>query len=416
MSYIFFISILCNKEINIFTDFCINENLLLSRNVSNCDTLINKRQFYIKIDGEVYPKSVPLFYNASIDLQCIKKSQQRKTILMWTKFKGLPLVDLNFGKNVLNELKCPIDNCEITNDRNKLNQSDLVLFHLRNHIDYFPKRELKNQRWVHVIYESPINCHLCDKHENTFNLSATYTIDSDFTSLYYSDSGLYWKENKHFDENKDFHGMKNKLSTALISNCGADNLRMRFIQELSKFMRVDIYGKCGKKCPDNIDCRQYLSENYKFIFLFENSNCRDYITEKFFDTLKYDIVPVVLGAGNYSYYAPKSSYINVLDFETPKSLSDYLLYLESNKTAYNSYFKWKKYLNYDKMHPTNSYLCEMCIQLHVESFTGEIKKKQLNSMKNRYGMNENCYGPDLRFYFEFIKGKHLNPSFYMSPE
>ena len=35
---------------------------------------------------------------------------------------------------------------------------------------------------------------------------------------------------------------------------------------------------------------------YKFYFAFENSLCDDYITEKFFNMLKHNIVPVVLGS------------------------------------------------------------------------------------------------------------------------
>ena len=42
---------------------------------------------------------------------------------------------------------------------------------------------------------------------------------------------------------------------------------------------------CGnKKCPRNKakQCFQMLNKEYKFYLAFENSNCRDYITEKFF--------------------------------------------------------------------------------------------------------------------------------------
>ena len=49
-----------------------------------------------------------------------------------------------------------------------------------------------------------------------------------------------------------------------------------------------------------------------------------------------------------------------------------MLYLDQNKTAYNEYFKWKKYVkfNSDFIHP----FCDMCIKLHMESFYGIEKK------------------------------------------
>ncbi len=88
--------------------------------------------------------------------------------------------------------------------------------------------------------------------------------------------------------------------TALISHCSASSRRLEFIKELQNHIEVQVYGKCGKQCPNNLDCREYVGAKYKFYFAFENSLCRDYITEKFFLMLKYDTIPVVFGMGNYS--------------------------------------------------------------------------------------------------------------------
>ncbi|KAH3882514.1 hypothetical protein DPMN_006454 [Dreissena polymorpha] len=56
--------------------------------------------------------------------------------------------------------------------------------------------------------------------------------------------------------------------------------------KLSKFIDVDIYGACGKlECPrGERRCFDMLNKDYKFYLAFENSNCVDYITEKFFVT------------------------------------------------------------------------------------------------------------------------------------
>ena len=60
-----------------------------------------------------------------------------------------------------------------------------------------------------------------------------------------------------------------------------------------------------------LDCMPMVGDNYKFYLSFENSLCRDYITEKFWKVLSYNVVPLVFGGGNYSLYAPKKSYIDV---------------------------------------------------------------------------------------------------------
>ena len=84
---------------------------------------------------------------------------------------------------------------------------------------------------------------------------------------------------------------------------------------------MDVYGKgsCsdpGMTCDRSIDdkCLQMLSTSYKFYLSFENSLCEDYITEKFFKVLPYNVIPVVLNGVNMTTYAPKHSYIDIADF------------------------------------------------------------------------------------------------------
>jgi len=57
-----------------------------------------------------------------------------------------------------------------------------------------------------------------------------------------------------------------------------------------KFIPVDVIGRCGKnifsKMGKNETFYNYLEDHYKFYFAFENSLCADYITEKFYMSLK----------------------------------------------------------------------------------------------------------------------------------
>jgi alpha-1,3-fucosyltransferase len=86
-----------------------------------------------------------------------------------------------------------------------------------------------------------------------------------------------------------------------------------------------------------------LESKYKFYLSFENSFCDDYVTEKFFKVLKYDMVPVVLGGGNYSKMAPEKSFIDARNFKSIGDLADYIKYLDKNATAYAEYFEWKSH-------------------------------------------------------------------------
>lgn len=60
----------------------------------------------------------------------------------------------------------------------------------------------------------------------------------------------------------------------------------------------------------------------------------------------------------------------MFDFKTIKDLTDYMKYLDSNRTAYNEYFKWKKYVKFYKAPSEPSPFCDMCIRLNLETFYG----------------------------------------------
>ena len=98
------------------------------------------------------------------------------------------------------------------------------------------------------------------------------------------------------------------------------------VKSLQNYMPVDIYGHCGTyKCPEDMDCFHRISDNYKFYISFENSLCKDYVTEKFFQAMSHDILPIVYGGADYSEIAPPKSYINVLpEYENPKDLASFL--------------------------------------------------------------------------------------------
>ncbi len=145
---------------------------------------------------------------------------------------------------------------------------------------YIPSYRLLNQSYVFVHYESPINSPSFSWYKNFFNMTSTYEFDSDFPG-FYSSWNFRWALNDSFNETHDFSANKLKFSTAIISNCNDNAHRLEYLQELKKYINVDIFGKCGKKCPEyytntNVksDCKQILAREYKFILAFENSVCK----------------------------------------------------------------------------------------------------------------------------------------------
>lgn len=120
-----------------------------------------------------------------------------------------------------------------------------------------------------------------------------------------------------------------------------------------KYLPIDSYGPClnNKPIPRHIDGFTKLSSpsyyeflgKYKFQIAFENSLCRDYMTEKVFRSLYIGSVPVYLGSDAARDFMPTNySIIMVEDFKSPKHLAQYLLELNKNDTLYNEYLRHKK--------------------------------------------------------------------------
>lgn len=134
------------------------------------------------------------------------------------------------------------------------------------------------------------------------------------------------------------------------------------------FHKVDIYGECGTlgcSVEDKEDCYDMLDTDYKFYLAFENSNCKDYITEKLFEnTLRHNILPIVMGPTieEYQKYAPLKSFIHVDEFESPAELAKYLHILDGNDDLYNLYFRYKG--TGEVVYTPRRFLCDLCAMIH----------------------------------------------------
>ncbi|XP_064602857.1 glycoprotein 3-alpha-L-fucosyltransferase A-like [Liolophura sinensis] len=305
---------------------------------------------------------------------------KKKLILQWTR-----LFHHNFWLHDDIFKHCPVSSCRVTTDKKQLNRSDVVVFHPRNmHEHPLPSQKWKFQRWLLFSLEPPyLNGILPQKYNNLFNWTMTYREDSDFVYSY--------NEVKRLSEKDTFSyvniTLKTKLAVARSSNCFPTNKRLEYIQELQKSVHVDFFGKCaGSVCSEH-ECNDAGMKKYKFYLAFENGNCRNYISEKFWNALlTFEAVPVVMGGSSprdYILVAPPGSYINTADFSSPKELAAYLVKLDKDDQLYMEYHNWRK--NYTvalrdvhtngkwkSILPPHPAWCDLCGALHNSSSPPQV--------------------------------------------
>ncbi|XP_068213478.1 alpha-(1,3)-fucosyltransferase C-like [Palaemon carinicauda] len=327
-----------------------------------------------------------------------------KKILFWNDVFGNKSFYFGFGQEPFVKAKCRVSNCFATGDRNLFapEELDALIWHVRSDDSSLPSKRSPHTRYVFWNLESALNMFSdLRTFKNIFNWTFTYRLDSDFPNPYHT---VYRRRMvKHMPVRNYALGKKN-LSAWFVSNCNSHSGRERLVKTLKKWIPIDVYGNCGPyKCArggGRNNCYEMLERNYKFYMSFENSLCKDYVTEKVFNVLRYNVVPVVYGLANYSAQLPPKSYINAFDFPTAKSLASYLIYLDGNDTAYNEYFSWKAY---HKFPSTWDMLakpwCDLCARLH------EDKSQKVYDIHKWFIKGSKCKDQRMPEISRFIKGR-----------
>ena len=314
-----------------------------------------------------------------------------KVILTWTKWFKKPWTSI---LKSVGAIECGPHRykCFITDDRTLFLNSSAVIFHepaRQFFYDLHIARSMKRppgQYWIFYNREAPGQHSqresLIKRQCNSlFNWTMTYKLSSDIRFGYAEVvPGIF---QGGYDPNKNYLKGRTKMAIALISSCVSH--RLRFIDQLKKYIDVDVYGYCGKSCEPN--CFS-LIPNYKFYLSFENSFCKDYITEKtFVNAFTNEIVPVIISGANLSNptVIPPNSFINALKFRRAIDLADYLLLIGSDPERYNKFFKWRDNWSVTEIKFFDM-PCYVCKKLYEPNLTFKV----YTDIASWYSVNENC--------------------------
>ena len=303
------------------------------------------------------------------------QKKKLKRILMWKPHANKDIVE-NENECLKN---CPVK-CTVTGDKNDVANVDAVDFHLRSlwtkswsigtrSTIQFPKYRQPHQVWIITNLEPPQNLYGDLKVFNRlFNWTRWYRTDATILWPYGFGHKLNEMERKYATNQlmkRNIFKEKTKGIVGRISNCVAPSNRLQTIREMRKYLEIDMQGLCfGNPCGkpgDELDenCNSDLKK-YKFYIAFENNNCKDYVTEKYWYSLNRDQIPIVNWKSIDKSLVIPESYINIYDFKDVKSAADFIRRTGENETLYNRFFEWKK--NYENRGLCSS--CEICKALH----------------------------------------------------
>ncbi|XP_053154101.1 3-galactosyl-N-acetylglucosaminide 4-alpha-L-fucosyltransferase FUT3-like isoform X2 [Hemicordylus capensis] len=289
----------------------------------------------------------------------IEKDTPKLIILLWTWPFGVRFT-IKKCSQILG-----IPDCHMTADRSWYHKAHVVIIHHRDvcsspgQLPHGPRPPF--QRWIWFNLESPSNSPNLVFMDNQFNLTMSYRRDSDIFTPY------GWLELLTKPQNVTIPP-KSKLVAWVISNWNPASHRVKYYEELKKYIPVDVYGRGHLPLPWD----QHLTtlSQYKFYLAFENSIHEDYITEKLWTiSLLSQAVPVVCGPPrkNYERYLPPDAFIHIDDFPTAKVLANFLKELDKDATRYQSYFQWRMWLKPIRDISWINHYCKACQALQATS-------------------------------------------------
>ncbi|KAK5931803.1 hypothetical protein CgunFtcFv8_003570 [Champsocephalus gunnari] len=209
-----------------------------------------------------------------------------------------------------------IHRCFLTDDTSTFSTADVVVFHhqeLKEGLSALPLHldRPASQHWVWLSMEPPVNNANLTPLSGIFNWTMSYRRDADIYIPY--GKTVYGKWNNKPLSDK-------------------------------------------KLLPTIAKCAFYLS--------FENSEAKDYISEKLWrNALQAGVVPVVLGPSRATYeaMAPPGSFIHVADFKNTADLAAYLKQVAADRQAYEEFFQWHHTHRIKTFTDWRERLCQICV-------------------------------------------------------
>ena len=271
--------------------------------------------------------------------------------------------------------QCEVKNCLMTFNKSEAPISDAVIINLRNAPAPLTFKRPRDQVWIFIQHEptAAYSRRLFQGMQNSFNWTMTFSEQSDLPLPY----GTLKLKSIDTMPQRDYLAIsKNKTTDALwiVSHCPVWSNRKKYVDILKQYVNIDILGKCGRKWDcgkrhnhEAGDCFSILNSTYRYYLAFESALCNEYITEKFYENYKYDIIQVMRASNSKhrSIRIDKNVYVNTADFKNVHDLGRYLQTLNLDKEKYAKMLSEKdRYEAVPYVELLKERVCEICMRLN----------------------------------------------------
>ena len=298
---------------------------------------------------------------------------------------------------------CESKNCRVTFNQSDANVSDAVIFHWFKQLKSYPNfNRPRNQVWIFIQHE-PTRSYARNSTDwpwykvgmqKNFNWTMTYSRFSDIHLPY---GKMKIKPERPYRDYLKIAKSKTKDAIWVVSKCPTAGRREEYVNILKKYIDVEILGACGRNWTCGVrsnhdlgNCFSVLNKTYRYYLAFENDLCDDYVSEKFYENYKYDLL-LVSRAGHplkRQVNIDKEAYINAKDFNDAHELGIYLSKLSKNVSQYAKMLAKKdryEVVNYQELFKES--MCSICKRLNNLKKYNYVYKDVYEWMRKR----EPCY-------------------------
>jgi len=135
------------------------------------------------------------------------------------------------------------------------------------------------------------------------------------------------------DEAKEILKSKTGFCNMVVSNARRCK-RIEFFKKLSSYKKIDSGGRYLNNIGEPVKNKIEFVKDYKFTFAFENSSYPGYTTEKVFEPMLVNSIPIYWGNPLVGKDFNTKSFINYHDYNNDKKVMDRIIEVDQNDDLY----------------------------------------------------------------------------------